>query len=79
MLNLNFFSNNEIEKLKLICNNLIDNYKIHNLIIDNGGLGKTLNLPLNIIIYLNLQKNLQAKYRICIISYIPKKKIYYYN
>ena len=40
MLNLNFFSNNEIEKLKLICNDLIDNYKIHNLIIDNGGLGK---------------------------------------
>ncbi len=40
ILNLNFFSNDEIEKLKIICNSLVDNYKHHNLTIDNGGLGK---------------------------------------
>ena len=40
ILNLNFFSNDEIEKLKIICNSLVDDYKHHDLTIDNGGLGK---------------------------------------
>ena len=43
ILNKQFFSNNKIENLKSICNSLVENYKDHNLSVDDGGLEKNSN------------------------------------
>ena len=37
ILNEKFFSNEKIENLKTICNDIISNYKEHNLSVDDGG------------------------------------------
>ncbi len=51
ILNEGYFSENQIEQLKSMSNNLIENYKKHNLNVDDGGLIKMKIRFQNIIIY----------------------------